>query len=431
MEKVWESTIMIMLNKLFVLVCVFIGGAIAFQSDDLYKSSRNLGMLPNLSVPLVYSICSALDSSEDVYWGKILFFEQRKIEYKPNYENLKRDNVFSKKTINLMLKETQSNSLLERKMTVKVEKMFDKKKKMWQPFPKDITFKDTVECGSLWVDYDFIRTYQSCREFVSSKNEERESLNRLFFLKQNKIFAFSKSAFYYVDSNVFDCTYIKDLLKKRIFAFYDANGMSQEFDKRVKHGLYFNPKQLSDYDFYHSIDAGCLATADAIWIGTIYGNGVVIDSIRKTNDCIWNGNLYSDSLESFLKENKKYTEYEIEYKVNVKFQLERPFEKLKWKRMGAKNQKKLIGRTAVGNVSCNFMIFPFYSEVKHLNDGKERLFYVNKTDDGFYLAYYSEPIVAKEVIEDKDPAACLIKEKVSNLSIIPYANNIDAMDYLW
>lgn len=99
--------------------------------------------------------------------------------------------------------------------------------------------------------------------------------------------------------------------------------------------------------------------------------------------------------------------------------------------MGAKNQKKLIGRTAVGNVSCNFMIFPFYSEVKHLNDGKERLFYVNKTDDGFYLAYYSEPIVAKEVIEDKDPAACLIKEKVSNLSIIPYANNIDAMDYLW
>lgn len=421
---------MIMLNKLIVSFCVLVKISFAFQSDDLFTNNNNPGPPPNISVPLVYSICFALDSSEKVYWGKVILFEQKRIELKPNYDEVKNNMFFSKENTNLMLKEVQNNQFFERKLIVEVDKEFDKEKKLWFSSLESIyTFKDTVECGILWTNYDFARTYQPCREISFSQNE-KNSLSHLFFLSKGKIFAFSKKTFEYIDSNVFECTYIKELSKKRIFPFYDANGTSQEFDKRMKQGLYFNPKQLSDYNFYHPTNVGCFASADAIWLGTIYDEGVVIDTIKKTNECIWSENLYSDSLESSRKKNKKYTEYKIEYKVNVQFQLERPFKKLKWKKMSMQNQKKMIGKMVVGNASCNFMYFPFFSDEKHLNDGKERLFYVNKIDGDSYLAYYSEPVIANEFVKDKDPGGCILQEHVYNHAIIPFANNINAIDYL-
>lgn len=89
----------------------------------------------------------------------------------------------------------------------------------------------------------------------------------------------------------------------------------------------------------------------------------------------------------------------------------------------------MIGTATFGDASCNFMTFLFHSDIKKLNDGNERLFYVNKNEDNYYLNYYSESIIANEVIKDKDPGGCFIQENISSQSIIPYANNIDASYY--
>lgn len=421
---------MTILNKLFIILYVSLSSSFAFLSDGFNTNLDNPNQPPDISVNFVYSICSALDSSDEVYYGDIISFDQKEMELKPNHKNIKASQVFSKKTIAMFLEEAQDNFLYERSITIETDKVFDKKKQRWLSSNKILNFKDTVECGSLLSDYNYIRTHRRCRDFSFSKIEINKSLKRVFFLANNKIFAFSKQIFELIDSNVFDCSYIKDLSKKRIYSFYNLEGKSQDFDKRVKENIYFNPIQLSDYNFVQPVNIGCLVTTDAILLGTIHGEGRKIDSIKKNNECIWDANLFSDSLTLFFNKNKKYTEYKIEYEIDVKYFLERPFKNLNWKKISKTEQRKrMIGTATFGDASCNFMTFLFHSDIKKLNDGNERLFYVNKNEDNYYLNYYSESIIANEVIKDKDPGGCFIQENISSQSIIPYANNIDASYY--
>lgn len=424
---------MTILNKLLIILYVFLGFSFAFLSDGFNTNLDNPSHPPDISVSLVYSICSALDSSDEVYYGDIISFEQKKIKLKPNHENIKASQVFSEKTIAKMLEKSQDNLLYERSIAIEIYKEFDKKNQRWLSTKKKfLNFKDTVECGSLLSDYNYITTHRSCREFSFSKSKTKKPLKHLFFLTNNKIFAFSKQMYELIDSNVFDCSYIKDLSKKRIYPYYNLEGKSQDFDKRVKENIYFNPIQLSDYNFVQPVNIGCLVTTDAILLGTIHGEGKKLDSIKKKNECIWEGNLFSDSLTLFLKKNKKYTEYKIEYEIDVKYFLERPFKNLNWKKISKAEQKKrMIGTATFGDASCNFMTFLFHSDIKNLNDGNDRLFYVNKNEDNYYLKFYSEPITANEVIKDKDPGGCFIKKNISSQSIIPYANNIEASDFFF
>ena len=60
----------------------------------------------------------------------------------------------------------------------------------------------------------------------------------------------------------------------------------------------------------------------------------------KNNECIWDANLFSDSLTLFFNKNKKYTEYKIEYEIDVKYFLERPFKNLNWKKISKTEKSK-------------------------------------------------------------------------------------------
>ncbi|MDR1759677.1 MAG: hypothetical protein LBR60_04025 [Fibrobacter sp.] len=397
---------------------------------------------PSYSASIIYSVCSALEFSDDVYLGRVVYFEQKKIDSIPNYEkkieNLKKMSLFSNEVIEKISNDSRNNSFYRRFLTVKMIKKYDKSRGQWLWLNKEdqtFSFQDTVESGTtLWNDYTPLASEVLLSEY---KGEILDS-NKLFFIKKGKLISISENTLDSSYSKKIDCKYITDILRKQIYTVYDM-GQSIEFEERVKKDIFYHPIQMMDYNFTKPVNLGCLTTTNMVFLGVIYKQKQSEFS-EQSNDCFWT-DLFSDSLNNYFKGIKSYKEYNMTYDINVSYVLNFPFfnalgwyeskkEKtpLEWHKPD-KDEKtiQLKSVAAVGDASCTFTVFPFRSEIKNLNDGNMRLFYVEKSKNGSYeLVHYSDPVVLDDVLNDDDPIGCNALKELQNNFVIPYINNRDA-----